>query len=687
MSNSTAGGRARSIVAAACLALLFGVVSQARAATFTVDTTIDAPDFPNGDGICASTLGGCTLRAAVQEANALSGPDDIVLPAGSYVLTRVGRDDAGTVGDLDVVGDLTITGAGASTTEVDGNHTSRVFEVVLGSLAMSGVTVRGGQTEDDFAGGISAPGTTMELTDCVVTDNHGNIGGGLLGQMTIVRTTVSNNTADLIGGGMLAGGEMRDSVSFGNSVSPTSALEGRDVAANAVPLIVRNSTLDEIHNVSFCVPQQSGCSSGAPIVLSNVTVGSLSSFDGGGGPGSFTLRNTIVFDRCTVTVTSQGYNLVSSNTGNCTIHGTTTGNLVGVDALLGPLTDNGGPTLTRRLGPGSPARDAGNPAVPGSGGTACEANDQRGVARPSGPRCDIGAFESQCGDGVTQAGEQCDDCYETNGDGCDVNCTPSACGNGVVAPGEDCDDGGTSAGDCCGPACQFEPAGQPCPADGNPCTDERCDGAGACGHLPNSGPPCSDGHPCTNGDHCVNGACVSGQFCDPCHWCVVPAGCVMPSCTRVSATRASLLLAKGATEVNDRLKFRWKDGAVDKNDFDDPGGSLPPRFCLYDDGGNVLMSAAAPEDGCDGEACWKESRQGFSYRDPELSPDGLRTMSLRAGSSGRIRVDGRGANLDLTLPGGAPVKASLLSPTQAICFDADFQSATTSSTRFKARLP
>ena len=43
--------------------------------------------------------------------------------------------------------------------------------------------------------------------------------------------------------------------------------------------------------------------------------------------------------------------------------------------------------------PGSPASDAGNPGVAGSGGLACEATDQRGVARPVGPGCDIGAFE------------------------------------------------------------------------------------------------------------------------------------------------------------------------------------------------------------------------------------------------------------------------------------------------------
>jgi hypothetical protein len=59
-----------------------------------------------------------------------------------------------------------------------------------------------------------------------------------------------------------------------------------------------------------------------------------------------------------------------------------------VDPLLGPLAANGGPTLTQALLPGSPAIDA----VPSSG-AGCPPTDQRGVIRPQGPACDIGAFE------------------------------------------------------------------------------------------------------------------------------------------------------------------------------------------------------------------------------------------------------------------------------------------------------
>jgi hypothetical protein len=114
--------------------------------------------------------------------------------------------------------------------------------------------------------------------------------------------------------------------------------------------------------------------------------------------GPIRLANTIVagnsgFD-CTGTITSDGHNLIQ-NTASCTIMGDTTGNVLGMDPKLAALGDNGGTTLTRAIALDSPALDAGDPATPGSGGTACEASDQRGIARPQpvGGTCDIGAFE------------------------------------------------------------------------------------------------------------------------------------------------------------------------------------------------------------------------------------------------------------------------------------------------------
>jgi hypothetical protein len=159
--------------------------------------------------------------------------------------------------------------------------------------------------------------------------------------------------------------------------------------------------------------------------LRNVTVASNvadSDGDGIGGGGGVSVAaffsavsNSIlagnlagaVGSECRGTLASEGHNLIQDPSG-CTIAGDTTGNLLGVDPLLGPLADNGGPTQTRALLPGSPALNAGDPAVPGSGKTACEPTDQRGVDRPQQLRCDIGAFEAACNGGDTDGDEVCD---------------------------------------------------------------------------------------------------------------------------------------------------------------------------------------------------------------------------------------------------------------------------------------
>jgi hypothetical protein len=150
----------------------------------------------------------------------------------------------------------------------------------------------------------------------------------------------------------------------------------------------------------------------ATAILNNVTVNANASGDLGGGVyeagGTFNLRNTLLANNtdvsgdphCYGTLTSQGYNLIESVTSNCTISGDTTGNVTGQPALLGPLADNGGPTLTHALRAGSPAIDAGNPATTGSGGMSCIATDQRGWTRPidgdsdGSASCDIGAYEA-----------------------------------------------------------------------------------------------------------------------------------------------------------------------------------------------------------------------------------------------------------------------------------------------------
>lgn len=96
---------------------------------------------------------------------------------------------------------------------------------------------------------------------------------------------------------------------------------------------------------------------------------------------------------CWGTLTSLGYSLIQSVNGNCMISGTLTGVLTNTNPLLGPLANVGGSTPVHTLLPGSPAINAGNPGASDGIGSHCMPTDQRGVTRPIGGRCDIGAFE------------------------------------------------------------------------------------------------------------------------------------------------------------------------------------------------------------------------------------------------------------------------------------------------------
>ena len=226
------------LLGALAAGLLLGASAVAHAATFTVDITADAVDAVPGDGICATAAGACSLRAAVQEANALAGPDTIDLPAGTYVLTLAGpAEDAGASGDLDVHDTLTITGAGAATTVIDGNASSRVVEASLPfqgnprTVTLSGVTVRNGKSQDsDLCEGVSTPFgnstfgggaglcaniVSLTLVDSVVESNEGDAGIKVFSILTLTRSTVRDNQG--YGIAWVAGGAaITDSTISGN---------------------------------------------------------------------------------------------------------------------------------------------------------------------------------------------------------------------------------------------------------------------------------------------------------------------------------------------------------------------------------------------------------------------------------------------------------------------------------------
>ncbi len=145
------------VMAAATLA-----ASRLPAATFVVNSTEDLPDADQGDNVCAASNGKCTLRAAIMQANFTAGADTITLPPGTYQLTRSGDDDQAVLGDLDITDSLTIIGAGADVTIVDGNGVvtgDRVFDVheTAVNTAMSWHHHQGRQPDGDLRRGVRPP--------------------------------------------------------------------------------------------------------------------------------------------------------------------------------------------------------------------------------------------------------------------------------------------------------------------------------------------------------------------------------------------------------------------------------------------------------------------------------------------------------------------------------------------------
>src|SRR5438128_6124749 len=120
-----------------------------------VDSTPDLPDLHPGDGRCRAANGLCTLRAAVQEANAQpSTQHSILVNPGVYRLTRHGIDDTADRGDLDINFHGEVVGSGQSRTVIDGDGADRVFDMRVDEDRIAHLTVRNGRATDGPGGGI-----------------------------------------------------------------------------------------------------------------------------------------------------------------------------------------------------------------------------------------------------------------------------------------------------------------------------------------------------------------------------------------------------------------------------------------------------------------------------------------------------------------------------------------------------
>ncbi|MEU6371143.1 choice-of-anchor Q domain-containing protein [Streptomyces sp. NPDC046931] len=374
---------------------------------FTVDTTTDAVDADPTDGRCRTVSGACTLRAAVMAANARPG-SEIVLPPGRYRLTIppdprliIGSHPDPTTGDLNIEAPTTIRGVGARTTVVDANRLDRVFRVRADTL-ISDVTLTGGEARQrelpftDTGGGAIANGNHLTLRRVAVTGNSAGYGGGVFNtpgsHLDLIDSTVSANAAGEAGGIRFDdGGTVTNSTIADNRVTDPGDRPG-SLGGRGGGIDIRGLEVVEIRNSTITANRSSDGGGGiniAPAYLDSLPRPIPDIVD---LPlGRLTLRNSVVAgntvdgaaadcEKAFATIASQGHNI--DGDGSCRL--TAIGDLPSRAALIGPLTDNGGPTDTAALLPGSPALDAAD---------GCPATDQRGVARPQGAGCDIGAYE------------------------------------------------------------------------------------------------------------------------------------------------------------------------------------------------------------------------------------------------------------------------------------------------------
>jgi CSLREA domain-containing protein len=388
----------------------FQVLINMCPSTLTVNNLGDTGDANPGDGVCLTSGGVCTLRAAVEEANAL------VTPVLCSPLT-INFSVTGTItllsGELSVAHpNLTIQGPGANVLAVSGNGTSRVFYLPPGApnnITIAGLSLINGN-------GVGAAGSSkggaiynrnegaLTLLEITISGSTATYGGAIefetgnsSARLNLIRSTLMGNTASLYGGGI-------DPLSSGT-------------------LNVVNSTIAE-NQAQIGGGIGNSLSASVTINLLNVTITNNRALTTGGGiylqgDPTVNIRNSILSLNAGADLTghnvtngliSTGYNLV----GNLSPSVPTT--LQPTDRFFSPhfetddqgrpkLAFNGGPTQTIRLLPGSAALDQGAAATDPSTNQPLT-TDQRGLPRPfdlpgilaasGGNNSDIGAFEVQC---------------------------------------------------------------------------------------------------------------------------------------------------------------------------------------------------------------------------------------------------------------------------------------------------
>lgn len=345
-----------------------------KLATITVTTWVDE----------SNNNGETSLREAITQANAGAGGDTIVFAASLdtstvFRLTRQNTEDnANSYGDLDILKDVTIVGHGINTTIIDGIELSRIFDVHGGTLTMSDVTLQGGRLDTSSGGAIQVNSSTGLILDRALLTNNSGVDGGAISNFGTIELT---DVAIIDNGGIAGlstntgGGILNRGIAKLNRVT----LSGNVATVGGAIFAESGSNLTSLVNVT--VSGNTGTNAGgglyikatAEIVHSTIT---LNDSNVGGGvfveAGTTTVSNSIITGNVGTsespdvkgTFTSNGGNLIGDLGASSGFGGE---DLVGQNADLAALANNGGYVQTHQLQGSSAAINAAEPEYAAGG--------------------------------------------------------------------------------------------------------------------------------------------------------------------------------------------------------------------------------------------------------------------------------------------------------------------------------
>ncbi len=294
-------------------------LAAAPAAAININVNSAADLALGGGGSCPGT---CTLRAAVQTANATAGVDNINLNGITYALTITGTgEDAAATGDLDITESVNIlVGSGAAT--VDGGSIDRVFHIVAGSVSMDHVVVTHGSVTDSPGAGVLIEGAAaLNFSNGTVTQNTGggttSSGGGIAvgtessGNASLILSTsvVTSNAASSTGGGIWVGPSSQATIS--NTTIADNA------AANGGGIFVRAGAANVTQITGSTITENTATGNGGGVyngvcgvmVLRNTTVDGNVALGSGGGilnDISYICQSKVTLNNATVAYNAAG---------------------------------------------------------------------------------------------------------------------------------------------------------------------------------------------------------------------------------------------------------------------------------------------------------------------------------------------------------------------------------------------